>query len=132
MSDDLADLARDLYHAADVAPEQAHKVVAKGALNIKNRWREKWKADLAGGHLKHLYLTVGYDISDFAGDEILAIIGPDKDMEKLQGALGGVAEFGTVNNAPASPAGMPALLSESDAFEEHLGQMGQDLLEGKR
>lgn len=131
MSDDLADLARDLYHAAEIAPDEAHKVVSKGALNIKNSWRDKWKADLAGGHLKNLWRTVGYDISDAAGDEILAVIGPDKNMERLQGALGGVAEFGTVNNAPASPAGLPALLKESDAFEEHLGAMGQRLLEGR-
>ncbi len=129
MSDDLAELADDLHRAATRASEEARAVVTKGAVNIKKEWRDNWKRRLAGGHAKRLHYSVGYDISSGGGDEIVAVIGPDANNDRMQGPLGGIIEHGSVNNAPI-PAGGPALLRESPRFEDALGDMGERLLDG--
>lgn len=127
----LGDLERDLDDAADRAPEEARKVVSKGALNIKNGARDRWKRELRGGHLQRLAYSVGYDITSVPGStEITAHIGPDANNRRMQGALGGVAEHGTVNNAPI-PALAPEHIKESPRFEDALGDMGERLLGGE-
>jgi hypothetical protein len=125
--DDLAALERDLERAAEQMPAEARKVVSKGALNIKNDWRDAW-ADLRE-HGKHVHKTIGYDISPVGGDEIIANIGPDARKLKLQGALGGIIEFGTPTSAPI-PGGAPALIKESPRFEDALGDVAERLLSG--
>ncbi len=126
---DLGDLADALHRAAERAPAEARAVVSKGALNIKDDWRETWQRELAGGHAQRLHYSVGYDVSSGGGDDIIAVIGPDADKDRLQGPLGGIIEFGSVNNAPI-PAGGPALLKESPRFEDQLGDLGERLLDG--
>ena len=127
----LGDLERDLDDAADRMPGEAHKVVSKGALNIKDETRDTWKRRLRGGHLQRLAYSVGYDITSVPGaTEITAHIGPDANNRRMQGALGGVAEYGTVNNAPI-PALTPAHIKESPRFEDALGDLGERLLGGR-
>lgn len=127
--DDLEALERDLERAAERAPAEAHKVVSKGALNIKNDARETWKRELRGGHARRLHYAVGYDISRVGGDEVIANIGPDADRDRLQGPLGGIIEQGSINNAPI-PALTPAWKKESPRFEDALGDLGERLLSG--
>lgn len=127
--DDLEALADDLDRAADVVPVEAHKVVSKGALNIKNDARDTWKRKLRGGHARRLPYSVGYDISQVGGDEIIANIGPDADNDRMQGALGGIIEHGQGANAPI-PALNPALKKESPRFETAMGDLGERLLDG--
>lgn len=128
---DLGDLARDLDDAADRMPEEARKVVSKGAVNIKDGARARWRREFSGGHLQRLHYSVGYDITSVPGaEQITAHIGPDSDNRRMQGALGHIAEHGTVNNAPR-PALAPELAKESPRFEDALGDVGERLLGGR-
>jgi hypothetical protein len=124
---DLNDLERDLEQAASRMPAEAHAVVSKGALNIKNDWRDAW--DDLREHGKHVHKTIGYDITSAGGDEIIANVGPDARKLKMQGALGGIIEFGSPTSAPI-PGGAPALIKESPRFEEALGAAAERLLSG--
>lgn len=114
--DGLSALAAELEHAARVAPDEARKVVQKGALNIKKDWRRRWSGM---AHLPRLPYAVTYDTT-FSGQQAGAEIGPDKD--RPQGALGNIPEFGTVNNAPI-PGGAPALESERPRFERAMNDL---------
>lgn len=129
MADDLAALERDLEQAAARFPAEARKVVSKGALNIKNDWREAW--DDLDGHAKRIHHTIGYDMSPPGGDEIIAIIGPDVNRQRMQGALGGIIEFGVPGKNTPNPGGAVALVNESPRFEEALGDLGERLLDGR-
>jgi hypothetical protein len=121
MSDDLADLGRDLRTAAVTAPIVARAVVAKGALNIKNDWRQRWSGL---SHARLLPYAVTYDTTEGPwGAE--AEIGPDKD--KPQGALGNLIEFGSTNNAPI-PGGAPALDAEEPKFLDAMGVAAEKAL----
>jgi hypothetical protein len=126
--DGLEGLERDLEAAAERMPAEARAVVSKGALNIKNEWRDAW--DDLREHAKHVHKSIGYDISQAGGDEIIANIGPDANRDKLQGPLGGIIEFGSPTSAPI-PGGGPALLRESPRFEDALGDAAERLLSGE-
>ncbi|MGH3504319.1 MAG: hypothetical protein ACRDQA_25985 [Nocardioidaceae bacterium] len=123
--DDLADLAGDLDKAAEKVHAETRKVVSKGALNIKRDWRQKWHRDL-DLYARRLYLSVGYDLTSTPTTES-AQIGPDADNDRMQGPLGGIIEYGSVNNAPI-PAGRPALEKETPKFERALAKMAERLL----
>lgn len=122
--DGLEALAASLDDAADRMPREAEKVVSKGALNIKTGVRSAWR-NLQ--HTPRLYLTVGYDVTRL-GDRVTAEIGPDVSMSYQGGPLGGVIEYGTVNNAPR-PALGPELLKESPRFTDALAAAAQSLLD---
>lgn len=130
MADGLDDLERDLDRAVERADEEARKVVSKGSLNIKNDTRDTWKRELRGGHAKLLHYSVGYDMSQPGGDEIISNIGPDADNKRMQGPLGGIIENGTISSAPI-PALTSAWLDESPRFEDAMGDMGERLLAGE-
>ena len=108
---------------AQVAPE-VRKVVAKGALNIKQDWAKRW-AGLS--HAPALASAVNYDVKAGPGGAE-AEIGPDK--SRRQGALGNLIEFGSINNAP-HPGGGPALAAEAPKFEKALADVLGDLVEGR-
>lgn len=124
MSDDFAQLIDDLGKAGEEVGHEVEQVVSKGALNIKKDWAHRWEGH---AHIKHLPAAVGYDLHR-DGVNSSAQIGPDKDA--LQGPLGSIIEFGTVNNA-AIPGGMPALDAEEPRFIQAIEDLGEKLL-GRR
>jgi hypothetical protein len=85
-------------------------VVGMGCNHIKTDWRDAWKGFK---HLGFLPYTIGYDVFTLPG-VIRGEVGPD--LNKKQGPLGGVAEFGTPTSAP-HPGGAPALDREAPRFE---------------
>jgi HK97 gp10 family phage protein len=116
---DLDDLTRDLNAAADKTYEETRKVLSKGALNIKTDWREKARTYQKA---PRLFRSITYTL-----DGLTAEIGP---VIGHSGSLGGIYEYGTVNNAP-QPAGAPALKAETPRFEKALGDMAEGLLGGR-
>lgn len=113
-----------LDDAVSRAPEEATKVVAKGALNIKKGAQQR----RAGSKWAPAYgASIGYDQWQGLRGPI-AEIGPDK--IKRQGALGNIIEYGTVNNAP-EPHMRPAADEESPRFERAMTDLSVRLLEGR-
>lgn len=112
MADDLGDLRRlvaDLSAAPERARGEIQRVVSKGALNIKNDWRER----VSGLHrLKHLQYAVNYDMA-IGVDSIGADVGYDK--ARVQAPLGNVEEFGTAST-PGHLDGQHALDAEEPRF----------------
>jgi hypothetical protein len=98
-------------------------VVERGALNVKNDWRQRWGGI---GHAPALPAAVTYDVS-YGFGSVSAEVGPDKG--KRQGALGNIIEYGTSKNAPI-PGGLPALEAESPKFERALADLGEKSLGG--
>jgi len=114
----------ELTKAESQVTAQAEAVLTKGALNIKNDWRERWTGH---PHFTALPFSIGFDIYHLPGSA-RAQIGPDKNMR--QGALGNIIEFGTEKNAPI-PGGLPALDAETPRFEMQLALLGERLLTGR-
>lgn len=119
----LDELIVDLERVPQRLMPEVRKVVAKGAVNIKKGWAERWK-----GHpsIKHLPRAVSYDTSGNSTSEE-AEIGPDP--SRRQGSLAhiiefGNAEYGTLRNAPI-PGGVPALAEEEPKFVKALGDLGE-------
>lgn len=111
---DLADAPLRL--AADIVP-----VVSRGALNIKNDWRDR----LSGlPHLPHLPDAITYDLDVKLG-RISAEVGPDK--SRRQGPLGSIAEFGSVNNPPRLD-GQHALDAETPKYFAAVEAVAQNAL----
>jgi len=124
-SDDITRLVVDLDKAVSRAPQEAAKVVEKGALNIKNDARRR-----VGGlrHAPAYPSTITYDTSQgWRGPE--AEIGPDK--RRRQGALGNLIEFGSVHNPPR-PHMIPAADAELPRFERHMEDLSVRLLQEGR
>lgn len=115
---DLNTLIEDIDAGMRAIVPEVEKVVARGALNVKNDWRDRWSGH---PHIKHLPRAISYDL-DTQQSTVDAEIGPDKD--KAQGALGNVIEFGTVNNAPI-PGGLPALEAETPKFVRALADVAE-------
>lgn len=122
MSDDLRSLIADLRDATEEALPEVRKVVAKGALNVKDDWRRRWEGH---PHIRALPGAISYDTA-VEGDTASAEIGPDK--ARTQGPLGNLIEFGSVHNAPI-PGGLPALAAEEPRFEAALMDLAEKLLE---
>lgn len=95
-------------------PEAERAMVAavtRGALNIKNDWRDNARAS-SGRHARLYPNSISYDVTPIPGGA-QAEIGPDKG--RAQGALGNLLEFGSVNNPPHNDGGR-ALLAEEPRF----------------
>ena len=113
-----------LDEAVSAAPDEAAKVVEKGALNIKDGWRRRWSGH---AHAPALPNAVTYDTyRGLRGPG--AEIGPDKD--KRQGDLGNLFEYGSVNNAPI-PGGAPSVAEELPRYEQAMEDLSVRLLEGR-
>ena len=104
---ELVQLAVALGRTIPEAERGMVAVVTRGALNVKNDWRDNARAS-SGRHARLYPNSISYDITPIPGGA-RAEIGPDKD--KLQGALGNLLEFGSVNNPPHNDGGR-ALLAE--------------------
>lgn len=119
--DGLKGLMAELEREAEVAADEARKVVAKGALNIKKDWQRRWSGI---SHAPMIPYTIGYD-SRVIGSRAEATIGPDDAKQvgggphRTPGNLAAIFEYGSVNNAPI-PGGAPALDAERPKFERAL------------
>jgi hypothetical protein len=109
---------RELYQLATVfernIPEAERGMVAvvtRGALNVKNGWRDNAIAT-SGKHARAYPYSVSYDVKPIPGGA-RAEIGPDKG--KKQGALGNLLEYGSSKNPPHNDGGR-ALLAEAPRF----------------
>lgn len=118
---DLDRWVATLDKAVSRAPEEATKVVGKGALNIKNDARRRATGIRHAPAYPH---AITYDQWQGLRGPV-AEIGPDKN--KRQGALGNIFEHGTLNNAPIPHMG-PAGAAEAPRFERALGDLGVRLL----
>lgn len=120
--DALRDLVHDLTMAGPVSMEKAKAVVSRGALNIKNEWRE----GVSGlAHAPALPYALSYDTTARRG-VIEAEIGFDKD--KPQGALGNLIEFGSVQNPPHAD-GQKALDREEPRFVSAMEDVAGEVLQ---
>ncbi len=116
---DMSDVRRLERHLARVVPQarrDTRAVVMRGAVNIKNGWKTNARAT-SGRHARHYPRTVGFDIAALGPDLWMATIGPDKSA--VQGALGNLLEYGSVQNPPHNDGGR-ALAAELPAFEAQL------------
>ncbi|MFJ3201016.1 hypothetical protein [Streptomyces sp. NPDC086989] len=108
---ELVQLAVVLERNVPEAERAMAAVVTRGALNVKNEWRDNARAS-AGRHARLYPSSISYDVKAIPGGAE-AEIGPDKD--KPQGPLGNLLEFGSVNNGPHNDGGR-ALLAEEPRF----------------
>ena len=115
-SPELRRLAADFDEAADIAPREARKVVAKGALNIKAGARRRVSGH---AHLPGYPHAITYDSHETPGGGY-ADVGPDK--TKAQGALGNIIEFGGLREAPIPHMG-PAADLEQPRFEKAMADL---------
>jgi hypothetical protein len=120
---------RELYHLAVAfernlaeAERDMAAVVTRGALNVKNAWRDNAIAS-AGRHARAYPYSISYDVTPIPGGA-QAEIGPDKG--KRQGALGNLLEYGSVNNRPHNDGGR-ALLAEAPRFAAQVAALTERL-----
>lgn len=114
MSDDLEGLARDLMREAVLTPEAVKGVVVKGAVNIRQDWRQR-AAGIA--HAPRYPASINFDMRG----PYRAEIGP-LDSPTNQGFLGDVLEFGGAHNAPRNDGGQ-ALDAEFPRFEKAIDDL---------
>jgi hypothetical protein len=126
-SEGLKELAADLQKAADEVEERGKRIVGQGCLNIKRQAQRTIRAASHRGYLPHYPRSISYDVTSSAGG-IVGEVGPDR--AKLQGGLGRILEFGTVNSAPI-PHLNPALDAELPRFEHYVAELGASLIAGE-
>lgn len=125
-ADDLDRWIRDLDRAGERALKETRGVVSKGALNVKNEWRDNAR-QTAPRHAPHYPDSITYDLE--TNREHMAVeaeIGPDKN--KTQGALGNLLEYGSRNNPPHNDGGR-AMQNEEPRFENAMGDVGERVLQ---
>lgn len=88
-------------------------VVSRGALNIKNGWRNN-AISSAGAHARLYPYTINYDLTSAAG-VLEAEIGPDRAKKTQQASYGAILEFGTSRQAGHNDGGR-ALDEEEPRF----------------
>lgn len=121
---ELLEMESDLRAAESNAIAEVQVVVAKGSLNIKNGWRQRWSGL---SHLRQVPSTISYD-TEVKRDTVVGDIGPDKDREG-QAPYAVLLEYGSIHNPPM-PGGAPALEEEAPRFEAALAALGEKLVTG--
>ncbi|GAA0738802.1 hypothetical protein Drose_04160 [Dactylosporangium roseum] len=121
-------LAEDLGAARERVVEDGKKIVGKGCLHIKKQSQQIIRDRSKRGYLPHYPRAIGYDVTAHAAD-IIGEVGPD--ANKLQGGLGRIIEFGSVNSAPI-PHLIPSLDDEVPRFVGHVQELGERLLNGEK
>ncbi|MFE6866012.1 hypothetical protein ACFVFS_05610 [Kitasatospora sp. NPDC057692] len=117
-------MAAELARAGPEAERQARQVVSKGALNIKNGWRDNARSS-SGRYAPHYPGSIGYDLTTVPGAGTGAVIGPDKGA--TQGPLGAILEYGSVQSPPHNDGGR-ALLAEEPRFVAAVEALVEGLL----
>lgn len=120
--DEVAKFGDLVVSAAGVAPAEARKVVAKGALDIKNDARRRRSGSQ---HFPRLPAAITYE-SHVTATGGWADIGPDHD--KPQGNLGHIPEYGSLKTA-ARPYMRPAAEAELPKFERAMEALAVKALE---
>lgn len=121
------ELSEDLRKAVENAIPDAKKVVGKGALKVKREAQRIIRERSRRGYLPHYPRAISYDVSA-SGTLVSAEIGPK--TEKLQGGLGRLIEYGSINNAPI-PHLAPAVDLEENTFYSYMEELGERLLNGE-
>jgi hypothetical protein len=122
----LVELEADLRTASERVVEDGKKVVGQGCLNIKKDAQRIIRGNSRRGYLPHYPRAITYEVKA-AGADITGEVGPER--ARLQGGLGRLIEYGSVNNAPI-PHLTPALDAELPRFERYVAELGEKLLEG--
>lgn len=115
---DFRRLAADLAKAGKSISELVRPVVQRGALNIKNEWRDRAKRS-AGAHGRHYPYSIRYDTRETASGSS-AEIGPDS--SKSQGSMGRGFEFGSIRQPPHLDF-LAAAMSEEPRFVKSLADI---------
>lgn len=121
-SPDLRRLAVDLDEAAGIAPVEARKVVAKGALNIKSDARRRRSGSQ---YFPRLPAAITYDAHETPTGG-WAEVGPDH--AKPQGNLGHIPEYGSLRTPP-EPYMAPAADVELPRFERAMADLAEKAIE---
>ena len=121
---ELDHLAADFVDSVDEAMDAAVRVTKRGALNIKNGARARFRSQVRELYLPHYARAIDYDVWE-SGLEVTAEIGPDS--SKPQGGMGPGVELGSVNTAPR-PHLFPAFEEEEPRWREHLARAVGDVL----
>lgn len=119
----LEALAADLGKVPASVAKDAQRVVSRGALNIKNDWRER-ATKSAGAHGRHYPLSIGYELRAGLGGPS-AEVGPD--ASKPQGSMGRGFEFGSINQPPHMDF-LAATEAEAPRFEKALADVLGNIL----
>ena len=117
----LKEWADDLRQASIDVMDEGEKVISKGALNIKNDWRDRWTGYK---HIPHLPHAISYDV-DRHEDTVEAEIGPVRG--ELQAGLASYIEYGTPTSGPI-PGLHPATDAEEPRLTRELADLGKRLL----
>lgn len=112
-------LADDLKHVPDETLPKVRKVVARGAVTVKNQMRDEARST---GHYRHFFRSISYDETD---DGLGAVIGPDKAM--IQGALGNLLYFGTSRTAGVLDINGP-VNREAPRMADAIADVAEDVL----
>lgn len=117
----LNELIHDLTEAPRKVQRGVDKVVIKGAVNIKNDWRQRAE----GSRHAPLYpASITFD-AEWKRGAYEAEIGPDKDLP--QGALGNLLTYGSANNPPSGD-DVAVLDAEAPKFEKAMENLADGLL----
>ena len=119
---EIAEFGDILVEAAGVAPVEARKVVARGALNVK---RDAQHRVSRSPHFPRLARAITYDSHETPTGG-WAEIGPD--VDRPQGNLGFIPEYGTPTTAPR-PYMLPAGQAERPRFEKAMQDLAAETLE---
>lgn len=115
---ELDALAADLVASGQSIGQRVRPVVQRGALNVKNDWRERATRS-AGAHGRLYPLSIGYESrEDPTG--AFAEIGPDSG--RPQGRMGRGFEYGSINQ-PAHMDFLAAAEAESPRFAKALADL---------
>lgn len=116
-------LAADLADVPKSIGSFVRKAVEVTARNVRDDWRQNARGM---GHAPAFPYSITYDLkggSGARGSEIDAEVGPDKG--RLQGALGNLIEYGSVNNPPQG-LGLGALQRNQEDFITGLVKAEED------
>ncbi|WP_432051128.1 HK97 gp10 family phage protein [Verrucosispora sp. NA02020] len=118
------ELVADLASAAANAPDEAAKVVKRGAENVK---KDAQRRVTGLKRLPHYPRAIGYDVVR-RGTVAEATVGPD--TRKRQGSLGHLVELGSPTSAPHPHMG-PAGDAEEPKFTKAMEDLAVRLVEGR-